>query len=400
MKSAALPLNEAERIAALHEYDLLDSLPDKDYDDITRIAADICGMPISLISLIDKDRQWFKSRVGMEASETPRDVAFCAHAILQPDELFMVSDTTLDDRFADNPLVTGDLNINFYAGVPLVTEGGNALGTLCVIDSKPNDLSKEQKETLKALARQVVAYFELRKQSKILNAQKIQLQQINEDLSRFAYVVAHDIKSPCSSLAMSVNYLKDAYGQHFDEGGMQLLDMMESTSMSAIKMVDGILEHTRVVNSADTDKETFSFGSIYNELSNLLTLPAGFRFEANNTAMELRTSKYALLQVLLNLCTNAIKYYDKENGTILITATQNDSQYKFSVQDNGPGIAPANQARIFDLFSTLGTKDRFNNKGTGIGLSTVKRLVEKMNGTISIDSQTGKGSTFNFTFSK
>ena len=400
MKAAASPLNENQRIAALHEYDLLDSLPDKDYDDITRIAADICGMPISLISLIDKDRQWFKSRVGMEASETPRDIAFCAHAILQPDELFMVRDTTLDDRFADNPLVTGDLNINFYAGVPLVTEGGNALGTLCVIDSKPNDLSKEQKETLKALARQVVAYFELRKQSKMLNAQRIQLQQINEDLSRFAYVVAHDIKSPCSSLAMSVVYLKDAYGQLFDAQGLQLLDMMESTSMSAIKMVDGILEHTRVVNSADTDKETFSFGSIYNELSNLLTLPAGFRFDASNTALELRTSKYALLQVLLNLCTNAIKYNDKENGTILITATQNDSQYKFSVQDNGPGIAPAHQARIFDLFSTLGTTDRFNNKGTGIGLSTVKRLIEKMDGTISIDSQTGKGSTFNFTFSK
>ncbi len=400
MKAAASPLNENQRIAALHEYDLLDSLPDKDYDDITRIAADICGMPISLISLIDKDRQWFKSRVGMEASETPRDIAFCAHAILQPDELFMVRDTTLDDRFADNPLVTGDLNINFYAGVPLVTEGGNALGTLCVIDSKPNDLSKEQKETLKALARQVVAYFELRKQSKMLNAQKIQLQQINEDLSRFAYVVAHDIKSPCSSLAMSVVYLKDAYGQLFDAQGLQLLDMMESTSMSAIKMVDGILEHTRVVNSADTDKETFSFGSIYNELSNLLTLPASFRFDASNTALELRTSKYALLQVLLNLCTNAIKYNDKENGTILITATQNDSQYKFSVQDNGPGIAPAHQARIFDLFSTLGTTDRFNNKGTGIGLSTVKRLIEKMDGTISIDSLTGKGNTFNFTFSK
>ncbi len=400
MKAAASPLNENQRIAALHEYDLLDSLPDKDYDDITRIAADICGMPISLISLIDKDRQWFKSRVGMEAAETPRDIAFCAHAILQPDEIFLVRNTTLDDRFADNPLVTGDLNVNFYAGVPLVTEGGNALGTLCVIDSKPNDLSKEQKETLKALARQVVAYFELRKKSKLLHQQKTQLQQINEDLSRFAYVVAHDIKSPCSSLAMSVVYLKDAYGQLFDAQGLQLLDMMESTSMSAIKMVDGILEHTRVVNSADTDKETFSFGSIYNELSNLLTLPAGFKFEANNTAMELRTSRYALLQVLLNLCTNAIKYNDKENGNILITATQNDSQYKFSVQDNGPGIAPAHQARIFDLFSTLGTTDRFNNKGTGIGLSTVKRLIEKMDGTISIDSQTGKGSTFNFTFSK
>ena len=400
MKAAAKPHNEAARITALHEYDLLDSLPDKDYDDITQIAADICGMPISLISLIDTDRQWFKSRVGLEAPETPRDMAFCAHAILRPDELFMVKNAALDDRFADNPLVTGNPNVTFYAGVPLIAEGGNALGTLCVIDNKPNELSKEQKETLKALARQVVAYFELRKKSKLLHQQKAQLQQINEDLSRFAYVVAHDIKSPCSSLAMSVVYLKDAYGKHFDEGGMQLLDMMESTSMSAIKMVDGILEHTRVVNSADTDKEAFTLGNIYNELSNLLTLPAGFKFEASNTALELRTSKYALLQVLLNLCNNAIKYNDKENGTILISATQNDSQYKFSVQDNGPGIAPANQARIFDLFSTLGTTDRFNNKGTGIGLSTVQRLVEKMDGTISIDSQTGRGSTFNFTFSK
>ena len=357
-------------------------------------------MPISLISLIDPNRQWFKSRVGLDATETPRDYAFCAHAILKPEELFMVKNAALDDRFADNPLVTGGPNVTFYAGVPLVNENGNALGTLCVIDNKPNDLTREQKETLKALARQVVAYFELRKKSNLLNVQKVQLQQINDDLSRFAYVVAHDIKSPCSSLAMSVVYLKEAYGKFFDKEGLHFLDMMESTSMSAIKMVDGILEHTRVVNSTNVDKEPFTFGAMYKELSNLITLPAGFEFKADNSALQLHTSKYILLQVLLNLCNNAIKYNDKDNGTILITATQNETQYKFSVQDNGPGIAPSDQARIFDLFSTLGVMDRFNNQGTGIGLSTVKRLIEKMGGTISIDSQPAMGCTFHFTFSK
>ena len=170
--------------------------------------------------------------------------------------------------------------------------------------------------------------------------------------------------------------------------------------MSAIKMVDGILEHTRIVNNTDEHKQTFAFSVIFNELKNLLTLPDGFVFDADNAGLQLRTSKYALLQVMINLCNNAIKYNDKENGIILITASESENEYTFSVKDNGPGIAPANQARIFDLFSTLGTSDRFNNKGTGIGLSTVKRLIEKMDGTISIDSQTGKGSTFNFTFSK
>ncbi len=169
MIAAPKPANELERIAAVYEYGLLDTLPEKDYDDITRIAADICGVPISLISLIDNDRQWFKSKVGLNIPETHRDIAFCSHAILNPEDIFIVSDPSNDERFHDNPLVTGDPNIAFYAGIPLVNNSGNAMGTLCVIDNKPRILTKAQKETLRALARQTVAHFEIRLKNKAIS---------------------------------------------------------------------------------------------------------------------------------------------------------------------------------------------------------------------------------------
>ena len=272
MKSATISENEAVRLSALYEYDLLDTMSEKDYDDITQIAAEICNMPISLISLIDTNRQWFKSKFGFEPIESHRDVAFCAHAILQKDDIFIIGDTSIDDRFFDNPLVTGNPNIGFYAGVPLVNESGNSLGTLCVIDNKPNKLSNEQIATLKALARQIVSYFEIRKKTNQLARQKSEMEQLNNDLSKFAYVVAHDIKSPYNSLAMSVMYLKDEYASKLDPEAVLLLDMMENTSQRAIEMVDGILEHTFNVNKSDIIKEKFAFGILVNEIKQLLTM--------------------------------------------------------------------------------------------------------------------------------
>jgi diguanylate cyclase (GGDEF)-like protein len=168
MKSAALPDNEKERLAALRILGVLDSTAEQSFDDLTLLAATVCDTPVSLVSFVDEQRQWFKSHRGLELDQTDRDVSFCAHAILDPTHVLEVPDATLDSRFEDNPLVTGKQQFRFYAGAPLVTDEGHALGTLCVLDHRPRRLEPRQRAALQALARQAAAQLKLRSMHRAL----------------------------------------------------------------------------------------------------------------------------------------------------------------------------------------------------------------------------------------
>jgi PAS domain S-box-containing protein len=212
MKAPA-PANEQKRLDALRRYSILDTLPERDFDDLASLAARICDAPTALVSLVDADRQWFKAKVGLEAAQTSRDLAFCAHAILQSD-LLIVPDATTDQRFSTNPLVTGPPHIRFYAGAPLITPAGYALGTLCVIDRVPRELTPQQANGLRALSRQVVAELELRRTRTDLKS---------------ALLASEEFKTRLIESSQDCIQVLDLEGRllSMNEGGMQALEICD-----------------------------------------------------------------------------------------------------------------------------------------------------------------------------
>jgi GAF domain-containing protein len=184
--SVPIPRDEKQRLEALAGYQILDTSSETEFDDLTWLASQICGTPIALISLVDSHRQWFKSKVGIDATETSRDVAFCAHAIMKR-HVFTVPDASVDKRFSQNPLVTGSPNIRFYAGAPLVTPDNRALGTLCVIDRIPRELTPDQEAALQALSRVVMTQLEMRKQ---LSRFRHREQKLKDKLNQLGSAVA------------------------------------------------------------------------------------------------------------------------------------------------------------------------------------------------------------------
>lgn len=392
--------NEILRIKALKEYSILDTLPEEEYDDITQLASQICGTSISSISLIDEKRQWFKSKVGLGVTETDKELSFCGHAILEPDQIFTVKDSRLDKRFQDNPLVVGDPNVVFYTGVPLVSPEGFALGTLCVIDNKPKELNQRQLKTLKALSNQVVSLFELRKSKMLLERLTTDLENRNQELEKFARVAAHDIKSPLNNISGLVEILLEQYSDGLDESAKMMMTMLDTSSQTLRELVDGILEHSKSDHVLAENRSVFSFHQMVSRCIQLLDPQKEYQFSKDFDDAFIDANKIALQQILLNLMSNAIKYNDKEKVEIKIGFSEETDFYKFQVHDNGLGIDKKYQNKIFDIFEVVANVDRFGKRGTGVGLSTVKKLVEGLGGKIHVISEVDAGTVFEFTIAK
>ncbi|MEX1190219.1 MAG: GAF domain-containing sensor histidine kinase [Bacteroidia bacterium] len=393
MESPHIPENESERLEDLRSFDILDTLPEDAFDAITFIAAQICGTPISLVSLIDVNRQWFKSSKGINASETPRDVAFCAHAINNPEKLMLVNDASKDERFFDNPLVQGNPNIRFYAGAPLVSSSGFALGTLCVIDTKPNELNDDQKKALTALSDQVIAQLELRRSLSTLKKKQEELELKTEELSRFAHLVSHDLKSPLRGMAaLSEMIFEESNGKLSNEAENALV-LLKNKAEHAFRLVDGILNHTlsgqRSINSQEIILEDF-----IEKVISFCSPPEDIHVITDIQVAKVLLDSTLLHQIIQNLVSNAIKYNDKQEGLVRVTALAEGKKLMISVSDNGPGIPDHAKESIFKMFFKLQRNDRYGVPGTGIGLNTVKRLVEIMNAEILVESSEGEGTEF------
>lgn len=393
------PIDEAQRLAAVRSYNLLDTLPERDFDNITALTANICEVPISLVTLLDADRNFLKSHYGLHFNETPRNTSFCGHAILEESSIFIVEDARKDPRFSDNPLVT-DMNAIFYAGVRLINSEGYPLGTLCVFDTKPRKLSKSQKKALKAMAYQVVNLFEARKRNRALLALQQELKEKNESLKNFAGMVSHDMKMPLANMIITADMLKSKYGQLLDAQGQEYLDYIKQSSFTLSEYITGLLEHYESDKTAVMADEVFGSIDLLEEVIELLNINMDCEINLPDTNIELHANRAALEQIILNLVGNSLKYNDKDQIIIDIDCAENDGSYHFTISDNGMGIPKDKLAHIFNLFATTGMPDRHGKIGNGIGLSTVKKLVSRLGGEIEVSSTLGKGATFQFSIKK
>lgn len=405
MKIAPQPDNEQERINALLAYDILDTEFEKVYDELTELASSICGTPIALISLIDEERQWFKSKVGLDTRETKRDIAFCTHAILQQEEVLIVEDATQDERFADNPLVLKDPFIRFYAGAPLITPDGFALGTLCAIDTKPKTLTSAQEQALKILAKQIMGQLELRLSFKKLQNYSKELRQINASKDRFFSIIAHDLKSPFNAILGFADILNTDVDELSPEQIKEITSDIYNTGISTLKLLDNLLQWSMIEtgNLSWRPKRLH----LHQVVENVLNLLSGTAFHKKITLVnevDLEVNVYGdlimLESVLQNIINNAIKF-SHLGAKVTISCTQEDNDLiRIMVTDTGVGMNQEQMNRLFDMEYTATRPGTNGERGTGLGLLLCKEFVHKNGGSLKVESRLDEGSQFSFTIPK
>ncbi|GAA4274784.1 GAF domain-containing sensor histidine kinase [Aquimarina gracilis] len=402
MISTAIPINEDFRLEALKSLDILDTKTEKEFDDITALANYICDTKVALISLVDKDRQWFKSTHGIsdKICQTPRNNSLCSHAILNPETPLIIADTREDQRFNKDIICLENTQVVFYAGFPLVDKEGFALGTLCVMDDKPRELSEKQIESLNALARQVIILFELNKKNNDLEKMQSKLKKKNQALREFARVISHDLKMPLANIVTTTDLLKLLLDDKLDEESLEYFEYIKASSFSMSGYISDVLAHYESETLVNNKPEKFKLNELLQEIVDLLSIKPDFTIHFPEDDPTLNCNKSALKQIFFNLIGNSIKYNDKEQIVVTIDAFRDDKFDYFRITDNGMGIPNDKLDTIFELFTTADTVDRSGNKGNGIGLSTVKKLVEKLGGTIKVTSEEKKYTTFDFSIKK
>lgn len=395
MIAAKLAENEELRLEKLRELNILDTLEEQAYDDLTQLAAHICNTPIALVSLVDESRQWFKSHHGLDARETPRDYAFCGHAILN-DELFVVEDADKDKRFHDNPLVTGGPLVKFYAGAPLVVEGQYHVGTLCVIDHHARNLSERQCKALQALARQVVSQLELRIKVK-------ELKGLDHAKDEFLSMISHELRTPLTSIKGALGLISH-FSQELPDNVKSMLDISVRNTDQLLVIVNDILDLAKMeagkfdievqqVDLIELLQQSLKMNNSYVELCGCSIV---FNLPDTQQKLSVKADPQRIQQVISNLISNAAKFSPSGSEVELMLSVHNHKA-KVSVVDHGTGIPVENQAKLFEKFKQISGSANTKLPGTGLGLNICKHIIDAHNGEIGFESVPGEYTEFFFT---
>lgn len=401
MTKAPIPPNEQERLEELYRFDVLYTQYEEDFDQIVKLASEICKVPISTISLIDRHRQWFKAKLGIVEAENERSTSFCAHAIVG-DELMVVDDAFADLRFQDNPSVTGEPNFRFYAGVPLVSNRGFKLGTLCVIDLKPRQLDEQQAFALDVLAKQVVKLFELRLRNKeekaktvVIEQQKRKLEELTAIQNKIISIIAHDVRGPVTSLK-SVMDLRKSKGLSTAEL-VKLMEVLEKQVDGTLDILTNLVEWGSILlrrssmEPTQIDLHTFIEEKVFKDMTAFTSPKANSLENLVPRHFILKADENSLRFMLRNLISNANKF--TSNGNISIRVETNNEAVKILVADTGVGMSETTRKNLFNTAKRNTTEGTHREKGSGLGLILTKEFAHAMHAEITVDSEPGKGTT-------
>ncbi|MFI5493042.1 GAF domain-containing protein [Actinoplanes sp. NPDC051859] len=393
-----LPTNEADRLAALYDLNILDSAPEKDFDDIVALAASVCDVPMALVSLVDSDRQWFKARVGTDLTETPRDLAFCAQTIRGKD-LLVVPDTTKDERFAEHPAVFGGSGIRFYAGAPLITTDGFALGTLCVLDSTPRSLDAEQLQALRALARQVTTQLELRRYATSLANTTARLQELERRKDDLAGLVGGKLRAPMKLMRA---FLADLGDKGVPDP--ELAGLVGRATAAHCRGLTDLLDHLASMAEAGQGADSLHMREI--DLTRLTEraveavrpIAATKRIwilnHAGGPSLPIIADPVRLEQVLMQLLFAAIKYTPAGGRVKVGTEIESGPALRLDDMDLPDGMRP-------DLFPHLyyGTiSPPSGAPGPDQGLAVAKKILDAHHATVALSDRPGDGTSLHVVF--
>lgn len=398
---------EADRVADLLRHNVLDTDAEQEFDELVQLASLICGTEIALVSLVDDHRQWFKAKVGLEATETPRSIAFCPHA-LHGCEIFEVPDATLDERFHDNPLVTGEPNIRFYAGQPLRSSLGHPLGTLCVIDRHARKLSPAQRFALQTLAKQVERLLELRikvydlsQSLAVMEQQQENLDRLNRIKDQTLGVITHDLRGPLASLDNAISLFEAGFLDGHKTGELipELRPHLQKTYEKVTKVLDWAKEQAKkpliTLVPFAVKPVLVACGDWVQAMAETKGVTIEDRGE--DSLVALGDPDWVEI-VVRNLLTNAIKY-SVRGGKIEVFARLEGDQVRIGVQDEGVGMDDHALESLLSRYRGLSTQGTAREQGTGLGLILCQTYLANLNSRLEITSQLKQGTTVSFRLS-